>query len=64
MNFGTKFGNEKLKSAGVEAIAELKDVLDQQNKNILILQNHLIQVQENQVEFEKYLKDILAHVKK
>lgn len=27
-------------------------------KNFKFLENHIIQVQENQVEFEKYLKDI------
>jgi len=41
-------------------IGQNKTAVKDLAKNFKYLEEHLIQVQENQVEFEKYLKKILA----
>lgn len=50
--------NDFMQKKGGEAIDKLHKELERLNKNMEVLQDHTITIQKNQVEFEKYLRDI------
>lgn len=58
------FKDRLIMKAGNALDSEHKKAIAEIVKNLKFLEEHLITIQENQVEQEKYLKDIINLVKK
>ena len=60
MNFKSKLQNKALEKMGKDGMS----VISSLEKSMKILEQHMCIIAQNQVEFEKYLKDIIENQQK